>query len=93
MTTKTLLLFTVALMIGCAAGAVGSQLVIPAARAGTTPQRWEYVCIESGDDVMQLTAVANRAGQQGWELTAASISDGGTSVTNDAFWCFKRPAY
>jgi hypothetical protein len=53
-------------VIGCATGGVASQLVVPAARAGTTLTRWEYL---SGPlDVDTMSSVLNQAGVQGWEL-------------------------
>jgi hypothetical protein len=75
---KTALLLGV-FFLGCAA----ERLIVPPARAGTSPMRWEYTCkIEWGDK--DVTRMANEFGTQGWELTAA----GGSGNT---MWCFKRP--
>jgi hypothetical protein len=84
--SKTVLGLAGAFVIGCAA----SQLVsnaIPPARAGTAPQRWEYVCntIDSRRDHERMTEQANAYGRAGWEMTAVA-SDNGLSS-----WCFKRP--
>jgi hypothetical protein len=73
------------IIVGCAAERV---LVVPPARAGTAPQRWEYSCINANDGVTQQ---ANQFGQQGWELAAAA---GGPNTWNglpSTIWCFKRP--
>jgi hypothetical protein len=71
------------IIVGCAAERV---LVVPQARAGTAPQRWEYACVEAigGDDV---TKMANKFGPQGWELAAAI----GAARSSEPTWCFKRP--
>jgi hypothetical protein len=73
--------------IGCAAE---HFIVVPPARAGTTPQRWEYACERANDDV---TKMANRYGIQGWELAAAAGEAWGGAMAHDEtmIWCFKRP--
>jgi hypothetical protein len=53
-----------AFLAGCGASAAASQLVIPSARAGATPARWEYFCINGND----VKGEWNRAGAEGWEL-------------------------
>jgi hypothetical protein len=72
---KTALVLVVVFFAGCAA----SRLIVRPARAGTSPQRWEYACStvhnESG-----LEDTANKYGVQGWEMSAAVGS----------LWCFKR---
>lgn len=79
-----------AFLLGCAATQI-APLVVPPARAGTSPQRWEYVCKAAasfGDaDVGKFTAVANAFGREGWEMTAA----GGANTLGTVTWCFKRP--
>jgi hypothetical protein len=66
--------------IGCGAGMGASSFVVPPARAGTNPQKWEYSCFRSvGLD--QTTQKMNQMGAQGWELIVNSQDD----------WCFKRP--
>jgi hypothetical protein len=57
----------VAFVFGCALSCVAQQLIIPAARAGTSPTRWEYLLIR-GTDAEKF----NEAGAQGWELTTAN---------------------
>jgi hypothetical protein len=91
MNTKSGLLLSLVFLVGCAVGGAASHFVAPPARAGTTPQKWAYFCITSGDNVERFTRKLDQAGAEGWELVAASVSDGGTSITNNAFWCFKRP--
>ena len=79
--------------IGCGAGygtgavasSSGSSSFVPPARAGTNPQRWEYMCVQTRD-ADEATAGANEAGIKGWEMS------GGTQVgQHHALWCFKRP--
>jgi hypothetical protein len=82
--TKTSLAL-VAFLAGCGASAVASQLVIPSARAGTNPTRWEYLCLIAephltGRSKRDVEAF-NAAGAEGWEL----------ATTGNAAWCFKRP--
>jgi hypothetical protein len=78
-------------VIGCATGGVASQLVVPPARAGANPTRWEHFCGEV--DPGSLTAQLNKMGAEGWELASVAQhhrtwSDG-TSL--DAFmFCSKR---
>jgi len=65
------------------AGCVASQFIVPPARAGTNPMRWEYACpIDTSPAWNDSSiALANRMGAEGWELvTAASKA-----------LCFKRP--
>ena len=88
---KTVLGLFGAFLAGCLATQV-APLVVPPARAGTSPQRWEYACLQSqGPRVNELgsqtAAVMNTYGQQGWELASAL---GGTDVQTPT-WCFKRP--
>lgn len=86
-------------LVGCATGSVASQLVIPPIRAGTQPQRWEYLCAQSSPETGKLSAALNNAGSAGWELvsTAAAHMDnegvlgraGGLQADSYVF-CFKR---
>jgi hypothetical protein len=69
-------------LAGCLASHVAS-FVVPPVRAGTSPQRWEYTCIETR---REYVAAMNSFGQQGWELTT-----GIAPTYGDATWCFKRP--
>jgi hypothetical protein len=78
---KTALVLLVVFFAGCAA----SRLIVPPARAGTSPQRWEYFCKHDWGD-KDITSMANEAGQQGWELAAVG-AEGSLPPT----WCFKRP--
>jgi len=81
-------------IIGCAAGGVASQLVIPPARAGTNPTRWEYLCQQGN---AALTSSLNGAGLEGWELVNVlalhqSVVSGmsGEIRTDLLMTCFKR---
>ncbi len=73
--TKVALLLGV-FFLGCAA----ERLVIPPARAGTSPTRWEYLCKEPELD-STINRMANEFGAEGWEL----------AVVDRTIWCFKRP--
>jgi hypothetical protein len=68
-----------AFLFGCVASQM-TAFVVPPARAGTAPQRWEYVC-NAGRSPENITAMANAYGQEGWEM-----SGGAGPVL-----CFKRP--
>lgn len=74
---------TIALLVGCVVGSVGTQLVVPPAKAATSPTRWEYyfTSLEVGRD-RENTQKLNKIGAQGWELTNVQ----GLTVY------FKRPA-
>jgi hypothetical protein len=77
---KTAFALLAVFFAGCAAERL---LVVPPARAGTSPQRWEYACGKLGtyDDPPDFAAVANKFGAQGWEL----------STLGGYWYCFKRP--
>jgi hypothetical protein len=62
---------------------------VPVARAGTTPQRWEYTCQRATEGV---TVMADKFGQEGWELTAAAGAGWGNGLTAESTMvrCFKR---
>lgn len=85
--TQSVAVLLLGIIVGCAAERI---LVVPPARAGTTPQRWEYSC-ESA--IQGITAMANRYGQEGWELTAAAGYGAGLGLSQEEkmVWCFKRP--
>jgi hypothetical protein len=74
-------------LVGCVVGGVGASLVsAPVARAGTTPQRWEYWCFQdTGRGPEPTLPQLNQAGQQGWELVSAMTH-------NDVYgvYCMKR---
>jgi hypothetical protein len=70
--------------VGCGAGVGAANLVVPPARAGTNPQRWEYQCVEERQPET-VTAAANKLGAQGFELASAA------GVGGYELWCFKRP--
>lgn len=73
--------FVVAFLVGCVVHDV--VRVAPPARAGATPQRWEYHCnaYQSMEWVNQIEPDADAAGAQGWEM----VTIAGGMV------CFKRP--
>jgi hypothetical protein len=75
-----------AFIVGCVTSQVVAPLLVPAVRAGTTPPRWEYLCIDISH-AKTVETWANKAGAEGWELTAAS----GRGDSARPVWCFKRP--
>lgn len=79
-------------VLGCATGGVASKFVVPPARAGTNPTRWEYVCTNVGADA--LTQRVNELGQQGWELATTTVqkqdSDFGKPYATAYSVCAKR---
>jgi hypothetical protein len=82
--SNSLAVLVLGVILGCAAEHV---LVVPPARAGTSPQRWEYVCKDELG-ASRVAQMADQFGQEGWELVTAAAGMGpGAEVT----WCFKRP--
>ena len=88
---KGTLAISIALVVGCVAGATTSHLVVPPVRAGTNPPRWEYICKDDLEKAEKgFDAALNELGAQGWELVHATHD-------RKANWgyrweaCFKRP--
>jgi hypothetical protein len=79
--TRSKVLVALVFLAGCVVGGASSQLVIPPARAGTTPTRWQYICT---DDVEAL----REAGQKGWELVTATVAGEYGTIRE---YCLKRP--
>lgn len=79
------LTLSVALILAMLIGCVAAQVIIPPVRAGSSPQRWEYLC---GNIVFEgmsgFKKIAADAGREGWELVGVFGGSG------DAY-CFKRP--
>jgi hypothetical protein len=74
------------LIVGCVAGATTAQLVVPKARAGTNPTRWEYHCVDDVRAKESATPRLNALGAEGWELVTTSPQGNLSWV----FACFKR---
>jgi hypothetical protein len=74
------------LILGCVAGATTAQLVVPKARAGTNPTRWEYHCVDDLRIKDTAPQELNAPGAEGWELVTM------TPHSNPAWAlaCFKR---
>ncbi len=73
-------------IVSCVAGAGMSSLVVPGVRAGTSPQKWEYHCINLAHNQSENTTEANSLGSEGWEMSGYAA--GGD---NKPKACFKRP--
>jgi hypothetical protein len=82
---KMVLGFVGSFLLGCAATQV-APLIVPPARAGTSPQKWEYVCMGVGPDDEWKAEKANELGRSGWEMSGSLAHYGGGGT-----WCFKRP--
>jgi hypothetical protein len=87
MSKNPTLVLVLGFIAGCGAAAV-APLVVPPARAQTTP-RWSVYCAAHRGGTAnrwaeEATTRGNAAGEQGWELVSA---DGTIGVM-----CFKRPA-
>jgi hypothetical protein len=89
---KHRILIAVVFVVGCATGSVAGRLVVPPARADTSPTRWEYQCVivpESEDDTSSL----NKLGAEGWELTSFAPAKWTGSVAfsvKEYTYCAKR---
>jgi hypothetical protein len=89
---KNLWLASIVFIIGCIAGGVAGEILVPPVRAGTNPVRWEYNCVNGNAN---LGEQLNQYGAAGWEMVSAFAShleheyEGGLHANNDAF-CFKR---
>jgi hypothetical protein len=75
-------------VIGCAAGGVASQMVIPPVRAGTNPTRWEYLCAESTSN---LNGYLAKPGAEGWELVSVFSVEQVNETSKRLAYCLKRP--
>ncbi len=72
---------SVAFILGCAA----APIIVPRMSAQEpVGQRWAHLCLQARS-AEQLTALANQAGAQGWEM----VGVGATDSTTEA--CFKHP--
>jgi hypothetical protein len=82
--------FSFVFVLGCVASQIASTFVVPPARAGTNPTRWEYHCFAGNAS----TEYFNKLGQQGWELAGAAGAGAGAGNSFDKElqlqWCFKR---
>ena len=56
------------IVVGCAVAS--SPLIVPPVRAGTTPQKWEYICFDIPSSFGEITRELNKLGSQGWEVFA-----------------------
>jgi hypothetical protein len=82
---KTAFALLVVFFAGCAAAEL-RPLIVPPARAGTSPQRWEFTCISrGGSGNAEFAQNASVFGAQGWEMV------GGAGDHIESTWCFKRP--
>ncbi len=76
-------------IVGCAAGGVAAQLVALTVRAGTTPARWEYLCLRVGTNGGGMTSSLNKPGAEGWELASVALVHM-DHVWRDSYVCSKR---
>lgn len=90
---KSVLVASVGLMIGCAAGVVGKEVLVPIAGAQANGTAFQHRCVElKWDDVLGDGELRPELGKDGWELatfvSAEQKGFGGTSTRIVA--CFKR---
>lgn len=85
-------IIAIVFVVGCATGGVAAQLVVPPVRAGTSPTRWEYQCVNADPHVEDVTDTLNKLGAQGWELVSmrarGTLTGGYGSVSS--YLCAKR---
>ena len=72
-----------AFLVGCAAAMVAAPIVVPPVRAGTSPAKWEYNCVDGPRK--EHTDTANKFGAEGWEMVDFEWKDSWVRS------CFKRP--
>jgi hypothetical protein len=60
--------FVIAFLAGCLAREVDWSQPIPPARAGASPQRWEYLCDLAPRGLNAVQELGNAAGGKGWEM-------------------------
>ena len=87
---------TVAFLVGCLTATIGTQLVVPPVKAGTTPQKWEQRCeswgkhidyrISNLNEKRGWNSILTKYGVEGWEAFSISIEQ-----RNIMMVCFKRP--
>jgi hypothetical protein len=84
-----ILSLAVAFLSGCVVTMAARDLVVPPARAGTNPTRWEHRCYTTSllgwQPYEDLNRLANEAGRKGWAISGGPAGGGATLV------CFKRP--
>jgi hypothetical protein len=80
-TPRSVALVLLGIIVDCAAARVFS---VPLARAGTTPQRWEYACTDAFTE--EATPTLNKYGQEGWEMAGMTTP----APLARATFCFKR---
>ncbi len=85
-------IIAIVFVIGCATGGAAAQLVVPPVRAGTSPTRWEYQCVNADAHTEEVTGTLNKLGAQGWELVGmgsrGSMAGGYGGVSS--YLCAKR---
>ena len=89
--SKMILGFVGALVLGYAANQI-APFAVPPARAGTSPQKWEYTCkpvARGGTNIEKeahdTAAIASALGREGWEMSGGGPRDNGYGI-----WCFRR---
>ena len=76
-------LIVAAFLVGCATTMVAAPTIVPPARAGTAPVKWEYQCERMKEDDKTMTEELNKYGAEGWELAV-------TAGSRSSRFCFKR---
>lgn len=86
---KGMWIASVGLMIGCAAGVVGKEVLVQSADAQVSGVAFRHRCVDlKWDEVLSGKELRPDLGKAGWELaTLTSAVQGGTMRI---FACFKR---
>ncbi len=85
-------LLAIVFILGCATARVASDLVVPAARAGSNVTTWEYLCSDAKPD--EVTEELNKMGAAGWEVASLAPHQtmfNGSTMTDELVICAKRP--
>ena len=76
-------LIVAAFLVGCATTMVAAPTIVPPARAGTAPVKWEYQCKRIMESPEATAEELNKYGAEGWEL---AVTAGSQSLR----YCLKR---
>jgi len=97
--STTIGVFVSAILVGCAAGHIVAALPVREAHAGTTPQKWEQLCVDrDAADVRDAQANEDLRAPNGWNHALAKYGQQGWEMTSVVHMqtlilavCFKRP--
>lgn len=91
--SKGVVITCLALFVGCAAGVVGKEVLVPIAGAQAQGKKFQHICSElKWDDVLGEKTLRQDLGDQGWELATfvSAEQKGGWGNSTRIVACFKR---